>query len=74
MTLSKTYTVYPPNCAGNHRSDKFRCEVRTEGFIADWDLFDTEREANQWGLNHSGARSPKAGRAIFNLAARWGNK
>lgn len=74
-TQSKiTYTVYNPGTCANMREDKFRCEVRDGGWIADWNLFDTKAEAETWGANHNGAMSKGAASAINDMVKRWANK
>jgi hypothetical protein len=73
MSNRITYQVLPPNCAGNIRS-QWKCDVRNCGFIADWQFFDTEQEAETWGKSHSGESSQKATNAIGQMAKRWAEK
>lgn len=67
------YHVYPPNCVANP-SDKFLCEVRDGGWIADWRLFDDEVLANEWGKTHDGTMSKKAAGEIVAMVQRHENK
>lgn len=68
------YEVYPPNCLANPHPDKWLCEIRDGGWIADWKLHDSEQAAQAWGAGHDGTTAPKANKAIADMAVRWANK
>lgn len=68
-----TYQTYPPNCCANPGS-RWLCEVRNNGWIADWRHFDTEVEAQTWGSQHKGEISRAATNAVVEMAVRWANK
>jgi hypothetical protein len=69
-----TYTVYPPGCFANTRPDKWKCEVRDGGWIADYKLFETQAQAEKWGKEHTGGTTPEALFLIAEMVKRWANK
>lgn len=72
--INKSYRVSEPNTVGNPHPDKWLCEVRDGGWIADWQRFDTKEQAEEWGKNHNGETAQKASQAIAEMAKRWANK
>ena len=56
------------------RTDKYKCEVRDGGWLIDWDLFETEQDAKNWGEQHKGELSKHAANEYARMIERHANK